>query len=180
MLYMKRDVTYYENVALSNVDICNLLNKKSNLVLYPNLYKYNNLDQVLGKYGACVILFEARPNYGHWVCIFKLNNSTIEFFNPYGGYPDDSLDHIPDDFRDKTNQCYPYLSKLILDSPYELTYNEFDFQEKKGEIKTCGRHCVVRLSLRNLSLYKYKDLLDKLSKKMKLNYDGIVTLLTIK
>jgi hypothetical protein len=176
---METVIKNYEDVALSNGDIMRLLNGKVNIELYPNLYKYSNLDELLGPYGACVLLFEAKPKYGHWVCIFKQNSDLIEFFNPYGGFPDDSLLYINRQFRKESRQEYPILSQLLLDCPYELSYNEFQFQRKNKNVKTCGRHCVVRLMFRNLNLYEYKDLLDQLRKKYHTDYDGVVTYLTI-
>jgi hypothetical protein len=173
-------IQHYENIALSNKDISQLLHGKAKIVLYTELHDYDNIDQILGANGACVLLFEAKPRYGHWVCIFKIDNNTLEFFNPYGGWPDDTLCKININFRKKTHQYYPYLSLLMMNSRYELTYNEFAFQEKNGDIKTCGRHCVVRLMYRYLKLHEYVDLLNRLAKKFGINYDAIVTLLTIK
>ncbi len=177
---MKKIIKKYEDMALSNFDIMKLLDNRVNIVLYPELHKYRNLDEVLGPYQACILLFEAEPRYGHWVCIFKLNESTIEFFNPYGGYPDDSLLHINKGFRKKSNQERPILSQLLLNSPYVLTYNEFRFQSQQADVKTCGRHCVVRLWKRDLSLYQYVDFLNGLRQVYDTNYDGVVTILTIK
>ena len=88
---MEKILKKYEDIALSDKDVTDLLDNKVKIELYPNLIKYDNLNQLLGKYGSCILLFEARPKYGHWVLIFKLDKNTIEFFNPYGGYPDDSL-----------------------------------------------------------------------------------------
>jgi len=175
---MKKLIEYYEKKALSNFDILKLLDNKANIVLYPNLFKYRNLDEILEPYGCCILLFEARPRYGHWCAIFKLDDETVEFFNPYGGYPDDSLDNIPKTFRMKTHQYYPYLSQLMYDSPYKLTYNEFEFQKKGIDTKTCGRHCVVRLLCKDLTLYEYVKLMDELCKRLKTDYDGVVTVLT--
>ncbi len=79
----------YEDIALSNTDITNLLNGKVNIVLYPDLYRYRSIDEVMGPFQACILLFEAKPSYGHWCAIFKTDLNTVEFFNPYGGYPDD-------------------------------------------------------------------------------------------
>lgn len=170
---------YYENIALSNRDILKLLDNKANIVLYPDLCNYKNLDEILEPYGSCILLFEAKPKYGHWCAIFKVDKDTIEFFNPYGGYPDDSLEYIPLHFRKISNQYYPYLSLLMYDSPYKLSFNEFQFQRKNNDIKTCGRHCVVRLLCRNLSLYDYVELLDLLCLKLNTDYDGVVTMLTV-
>ena len=176
---MQQILNKYEDVALSNFDILKKLKNKANIILYPNLYEYKNIDEVLGNFDSCVLLFESQPKYGHWVCIFKRDNNTIEFFNPYGGYPDDSLLKINKEFRKKSGQNYPILSMLLLKSPYNLTYNEFQFQKHSMNIKTCGRHCIVRLLFKDLDLYDYVDMLNSLSDKFNLDYDAIVTLLTI-
>jgi hypothetical protein len=176
---MNKVLKQYEDIALSNHDVYNLLGGKVNIVLYPDLHNYNTLDQILGPFGACVLLFEAKPKYGHWVCIFKLNPTEVEFFNPYGGFPDDSLLSINKMYRKKSGQEKPLLSELLINSPYRLTYNEFAFQSKSPDVRTCGRHCVVRLLKRDLELYKYVEFLNKLCKLWKTDYDGVVTYLTI-
>ena len=176
---MQKLIQKYEDIALSNYDIYELLDDRVNIILYPQIHQYKNIDQLLGPFQACVLLFEAKPKYGHWVCIFKLDPYTIEFFNPYGGFPDDSLLHINKIFRKESGQNYPLLSELLLNSPYKLTYNEFSIQRKNPNIKTCGRHCVVRLWYRDLSLYDYIDFLDILCQKLKTDYDGVVTILTL-
>lgn len=172
-----------EKVALSDKEVLDLVDNKARLIVYPDLHKYKNIDDVLGKYGACIILFEAKPNYGHWCCLFRVNDKLIEFFNPYGGiyegYPDEGLKYISKEFREETNQLIPYLSYLMLDSPYELSYNEYKFQELKDGINTCGRHVATRLACRKISLNEYYELLTYLSKKYDLTYDGVVTVLTM-
>lgn len=176
---MNKTIKYYEDVALSNKDVFDLLDGKVSIVLYPDLHKYHNIDEVLGPYSACVLLFEAKPKYGHWVCLFKQTPNEVCFFNPYGGYPDDSLHYIDDKFRKESNQDKPILSKLLIESPYQLSYNEFQFQQRKKDIKTCGRHCVTRISCRDKDIYQYKDLLDDLCNRLGTDYDGVVTYLTI-
>jgi hypothetical protein len=48
------------------------------------------------------------------------------------------------------------LIKLLLASPYKkLSYNEFRLQKELPSINTCGRHCCVRLLLKDLSLQQY-------------------------
>ena len=104
----------------------------------------------------------------------------MNFFNSYGGLPDGSLDNIDKYFRKQTDQDYPYLSRLLYNSEYELNYNEFQFQKKGKNIKTCGRHCVVRALLKQLNIYEYKEFLDKLCDTFGIerDYDYLVTLLT--
>lgn len=176
---MNNIIKKYESVALSNFDILKMLDDKVKIVLYPQLKDYNHIDDVLGQHGACILLFEAKPKYGHWCSLFKINDNEIEFFNSYGGFPDDSLKYIPKKYRIKSGQDIPILSFLLMNSPYKLFYNEFPFQKINSDIKTCGRHCVVRLILRGLDIYQYKDFLDDIRKKYDISYDKIVTLLTI-
>ena len=167
-----------EDIALSNKDILELLNRQCSIILYPDLHKYKTIDDVLGPHEACIILFESKPKYGHWCAVWKLDKNTCSFFNPYGGYPDDSLIYIDDWFRRKSNQQFPYLSQLLLDSPYDLTYNEYQYQARASNIKTCGRHCVVRLFNRSLTDSQYHNYINRNIKKHNATADQIVTLLT--
>jgi hypothetical protein len=167
-----------EDIALSGSDILNLLDGKINIILYPDLHKYNSINDILQPNGACILLYESKPRYGHWVALIKTNDKAIEFFNSYGGLPDACLKLIDLDFRKETNQLLPYLKNLMYKSPYELNYNEFQFQKKDYDIKTCGRHCVVRVSCKHLNIYDYKKLLDKLCNILDTDYDGVVSILT--
>ena len=174
----KSQLKELENIPLSDKQIRKLVNNKVSVILYPNLVNYKTIEDVLGPYGAAFILFESKPKYGHWVLLFQLDECTLEFFNPYNGFPDDSLNYISINFRKISNQLHTTLSRLMYKSPFCLTYNEFQFQEKNRNIKTCGRHCGFRLMNRFLNLYEYKDLISKLSKKYKTNADGVVTIET--
>jgi hypothetical protein len=170
-----------EDIALSNYDIMRLLNKKVKIVLYPDLHKYKSIDSLVYPYDCCILLYESKKNYGHWTAIIKRDNA-IEFFNSYGGdrdgLPDASLKLINPAFRIISNQIFPYLRALMYNSNYELHYNEFTFQKKGHDIRTCGRHCVVRCLCKNMNIYQYKELLDKLCKYFNTDYDGVVTILT--
>ncbi len=175
----KNTVDYYESIALSDKHIFNILGGKNNLVLYPDLIKYSSIDEVLGPNGMCVLLFEAKKNYGHWCCLWKLDENTVSFFNSYGGFPDDSLKFIPEHFAEISNQNYPYLSILLDKSPYELTYNERQYQKKGKGINTCGRHCSVRLICRHMDDDQYNEFIKFFTKRYSINPDELVTLLTM-
>lgn len=169
----------YESIALSDKHLFNILDGKNKLVLYPDLINYEDIDQVLGEHGMCTLLFEAKKNYGHWCCLWKLNPHTVSFFNSYGGYPDDSLKYIPDHYAKIANEDYPYLSLLLDKSPYDLTYNERAYQKKNSDIKTCGRHCAVRLICRNMDDDEYYKYVKYFCKKYNIDPDEFVTLLTM-
>ncbi len=169
----------YEDIALSDKEVLKLVNNKANLILYPNLYKYKNIDEILNPYGACIILYESKPSYGHWCLIFKVNDYMLEFFNPYGGWPDDSLKKINLNFRMVSNQYYPLLSYLMVDSPYKLSYNEYEFQKYGPDIKTCGRWCAIRLIYRFLTLNEFHNFINYFTNLFNISGDRFVTLLTL-
>ena len=183
MLDLRDILSKYEDIALSDREVLKLIHGRANLILYPNLHKYKTIDEILAPYGACIILYEAVPRYGHWCCIFKVTNNQLEFFNPYGGliegYPDESLEHIPKEFRKKSHQDVPYLSILMYNSPYELSYNEYAFQKHGKNIKTCGRWCAIRLVFRNYSLEEFYLLIQELKNILQMNSDQVVTVLTM-
>lgn len=180
---IKNVLKRYADIALSDDEVLKLVDGKANLILYPDLHKYNNIDEILNPYGACILLYESKPKYGHWCCIFKVNDNLIEYFNPYGGfhegYPDQSLEYIPMEFRLKSYQYYPYLSFLMYNSPYKLSYNEYQFQKHNKNIKTCGRWCGLRICFKNLSLDHFYKLIKFIKKELQIDSDHLVTLLTM-
>lgn len=156
-----------EDVSLSNFELMDLVNNQSNLITYDKLANVNSIDQILNPYGACIILFLTKENYGHWCCLFKINDKLLEFFDPYGYMPDEELQ-----FSNGNKQ--PLLTKLLLRSKYDISYNHYRFQKMKPDVKTCGRHVAIRLLCRDLNLDQYI----KFIKSSRYNPDEIVTLLT--
>ena len=164
----------YKKIALSNGDIYKLLDGKCNILTYPELTKYDDIDSAMGKYKALVLLYLSKQNYGHWICVFQRNNNTIEFFDPYGFFPDDELQFIPEHFREVSGQKYPHLTYLLAKCKYQkIEYNNTRLQKLENNVNTCGRWCVVRLMLRNISIEKFV-------KKFKIDGDSKVTKLTEK
>lgn len=143
---------------LSNFDILEKVDNMAKIELYPNLHKYHDIDELLGQYNACFILIQSEPNFGHWVLVHRLPNGHVEFFNSYGGYPDNELKNISKKYRDESNQNYTYLSKLLYDCPYDIDYNEYCFQKKKKNISTCGRWCIMRYFLNYVDLDDFADI----------------------
>lgn len=148
--------------SLSNFDIKKMLKGKCNLISYDQLAKYKTIDEAMGKYGCLVILYETKEHYGHWTCVFKTHNSKgeeiISFFDSYALPVDKELDFIDDDFKIYNNSYYPYLSKLLFESPLKIEYNEHELQDFSTKISTCGRWVVARLIFRDLPLKKFVKL----------------------
>lgn len=180
-----QEIAKLENIALSDKQIMNAINGDANLVLNPDMHKYTSIEELLGRHGACIILYESKPSYGHWTCVFKVSPSELEFFNSYGddginheGIPDAMLSYIPESFRDASNQNHTYLAKLMYDSKYNLSYNQYRFQKDGTGIKTCGRHVACRLNMRNQSLDNYYRTLKKYCNELNTDFDGVVSYLT--
>lgn len=172
---MNKIIKELEKMSLSNNEVMKLVNGKANLIQYSELAKVSNIDEILKPYGACIILFLTRKNYGHWTCLFKVKPDELEFFDPYGLFIDDELNFkMPEYFRKKSNQDYPHLTWLLYNSPYKISYNEHKFQKKMKGVATCGRHTAMRLILRYLTLEQYKELIDG----SRMDPDKFVTMLT--
>ncbi len=172
---MEQQIKRLISKSLSNVEILKIIKNKANLVSYTNIHKFRSLDQLLNNYGACIILYETKKMYGHWCCVFKLDNNTIEFFDPYGLMADRQLNFIDKNYKIESHQDYPYLTKLMLDSPYVLTYNHHPFQEYKKGVNSCGRWVALRLLFRNLDLDKF---INMFTNNKKYKADFYATLLT--
>ncbi len=164
------------NKSFSSKDVLDLVDNKANLLTYPELLDYDSIDEAMGKHGALILLYETREHYGHWCAIFKLNDKTLEFFDPYGIIIDDELNYISKEFRKASNQDYPYLTELLLKSKYKITYNHHQFQAYNTNINTCGRWVGLRLIFRNLPLNKFIKLF---SKNKRFSNDWLVTALTM-
>lgn len=176
----------FKAIPLSNYDIMNLVEGKANVVLYRELHKFMSIDEVFNGFDACFLLYESKPNYGHWCCMTLRDQPhkskkpkaeskrLLEFFDPYGGFPDTQLKHISVEFRKESNQDVPYLSTLLYEagSKYSLSYNEFQFQKLKEGVADCGRWCSVRIMLKELPLREFKALF------LSVYSDDIVTLVT--
>ena len=161
---------------LSDSDITKATNGKTNIYTYSDITKYDDIDDLFNGKDSITILYRTNPNYGHWCCLNKINESLIEWFDPYGIFPDDEQKLMDNDTRINLNQYLPHLSKLMKNSKYQLSYNNHKFQEWKKGINTCGRHCIIRTLFRNIPLENYKKFFVNNSKYG--NPDEIVTILT--
>lgn len=174
----KKTLDRYKSIALSNFDLVDLLDGKATVMLYPDMYKINSIEQLLHPYDACFLLFETEPRMGHWCALLKYGD-TVEFFDPYSGYPDDVLKFIPKDFKKKSKQDYPYLTKLLYECPYKIEFNDNKYQKHNNNINTCGRHCALRILCKDLDNKQYDKMIKKLQKETGMNPDDLVTAITM-
>ena len=173
------DIDQERQRALSTLDVEKLMEGKTKILTYPILSQYTNINQLLDPYNqSCIFLYLAKEKYGHYCAIVK-RNGKICFFDPYGGekMPDEQLKKINPEFRSKSRQDYPYLTKLLYEASEPIEYNEYRYQRYHPDVKTCGRHCICFV-LSGLDIDGYHNKMKQLSKKYNMNYDDLVTLLT--
>jgi len=173
-----------ESKALSDKEIYDYMDGKVNIYTYEDLHKFQNIDQLLGRYQCCIILFCYEPNRGHWVTVFVGGDGKLHFFNSYGnlknkydGYPDEFLTLINKKYRRESHQDYPYLSDLLLNSEYELEYNDYPFQSLAQNIKTCGRWSVLRLRCSDLTDNQFINFVKENCEYNKISQDEFVCLI---
>jgi len=169
-----------QKLPTSSKYLMKLLNNQVKIITYPELIKFNNIEELLYPYGRVIILYLQKENYGHWTCIFYQGKGKkrIEHFDSYGYFPDDELNFAIDPyFRKVNNMEYPLLTLLLNEAynRYDMTFNQYKFQKKKKDISTCGRHCIVRLWYSDIELDEYKDMMFS----TELTPDELVTMLTI-
>jgi hypothetical protein len=169
---MLKLLTHIENQPFTDQEIMTLVDGKSNLVIYPDIDRYNSIDELLGHHECCIILYVTKDTptstAGHWTCLFKIDDNTLEFFDPYGNGPDTQL-----------NKCIhkePILTDLIMRSHYNVIYNKSKLQPiNNHNSSTCGRHCGMRIQLRDIPIQKYAKLLTSIKG---MTPDQLVTLMT--
>ena len=134
---------------LSETDIKTILGSDTKILTYPQLAKYNSIEELLPKpYDFVVILLLETPVSGHWTALIK-NPSQLEWFDSYGNAPDADLSKwLSPSQRIKLKEDKYYLSNLLQGRNY--IYNKVKYQEMKEGVNTCGDHVCHRC-------YKFKN-----------------------
>jgi hypothetical protein len=157
-------------ISLSGLDI--LDNVKCNLIQYKDINQYNSIEDLLGKYKKCVILYHTKKDYGHWTCLYEYNG-TIFFFDSYGFIPDDELKFLHKDLKAELNSNHRYLTELLYNSNKPVEYNEYQLQDRKKNVNTCGRWVILRLKYPKISVNDFYDIFKESSKYI--NNDELIT-----
>lgn len=173
---MDKVIKKVESKSLSGDEVLKLCNNKANLLTYTQLLEFDDIDDAMGKHGALILLFETKPNYGHWTCVFRANKDSIEFFDPYGIKPDDEMKWCGKYMASICGRVVSHLSLLLYNSKYKnIYYNHGKLQKYIKNVNTCGRWVALRLAFRKLRLEPFIKLF---TKNKKMNADWLVTALT--
>jgi hypothetical protein len=142
-----------EAISLSDLDILNITDNKCKVMRYKDLEGYKTIDQALGPHGAAVILYQHEEDFGHWVAVFIVDETTIEVFDSYGIPIDSEIEFSPFQLRRHKGKV-PHLTHLIENSPHYTTVleNKEPLQKDKKDVNTCGRWAAVRIRFRDVPL----------------------------
>lgn len=151
-----------EKFALSGEDLHRIVDGKANILSYEQLENVSSIEELLQPYGASIILYETKENFGHWVCLFEKGEKSLEFFDPYGLKMDEELNFSNElHLRQHQGVITPHLTALVEAGGYKVKSNTTQLQKFLEDVNTCGRHCGMRLRLRSHSLKEFITLMTK-------------------
>jgi hypothetical protein len=166
-----------QDTPMGNEDISQYF-PNARYVKYSELKKYRSITDLLPKNGSFFfLLYEHKPNTGHWVLLTRYDNK-IEYFDSYGLEVSKPLTWNRPEMNKMLGQDRPYLNALLNDSPLPVIVNRKQFQSKSNGSSTCGAWDVLRqLSIQKdgSSLSKFQDKIDELRKKTGLTNDELVS-----
>jgi len=152
-----------EEYPLGDDDIRKILGNNINIIAYPELDNYNDVDEIFDDQNRVIILFlTTDKNTGHWLCLHKDKQDNIFYFDPYGEGIDKNKKWLTRSKLEELNQDKISLLRLLKNTANNgVYYNTYDFQDDRKGINTCGRHCCVRLLYKDLDLDDYYDMIKK-------------------
>jgi len=171
-----KELDILEATPLGDDDIRRFL-PNSKILKYSKLSNIENIEDLLKHTkDYAFILYEDSPNSGHWICISRPNDESLEFFDSYGGSPDSQQKWVSKKTRQMLGEGKPYLSKLFDKSPLKTYYNDIKYQGEGKDIASCGRHCTNRIfeMLDGKNLKEYYQFMKTLSKENNMNFDELV------
>ena len=150
-----------EQYDLSSDDVMEITDNKYKFILYHDLEKYNNIDEVLGTNKGVILLFQNESsNSGHWVSLFA-DDDTLYFWDSYGLKMDEELKYTEFTTRIHNGVPVAHLTHLVEKSNYKVISNTYRYQKWKHHTNTCGRWAATRLKLRDMSEEEFKKLFTK-------------------
>ena len=140
-----------ERKALTFDDLKKMTGSKDvKYINYDDLKKYKTLKEVMTSPCVIILLQIESPNaprVGHWILLLE-RNSEIEHFDSYGLDVDEEL---------ALTHEQSFLTELFKTTHTKIKTNHIRYQRFREQVNTCGRWCVARCLLNNLSLEQFKE-----------------------
>lgn len=128
---------------------------------FKELERMRSIDELLGPSRTAIILYELQPSIGHWTAVFQRPDGVIECFDSLGYAPDSEIGFVPADFREQSRQDHTHLLNLLAYTKNRVEYNELKLQKDKNGVSTCGRHCILRIAYRDISIKKFQQFMKR-------------------
>ncbi len=145
-----------KSYCLSSGDIYKFFDGKVKIVTFKEIANYETLEKLLHPYNKVVILFESKPNNGHWTCLFKNSEGEIYFFDSYGMKPESELRYSAG-MNKYLNQRRNTLLRLF--DNHLVKYSDYQLQKWKKGTNTCGRYVIARMCCDHLNSHEFAELL---------------------
>ena len=163
------------NIPLTNDDLENTIGVKGeDIILYKDLANYKTIDDLLpNDTDFKIILLEWEKNKGHWVIIYK-QNGKIFYFNSYGNKYDNDLNVLTSCMKRILGEDVKQITRLLGGRNCDHSKKRF----QKGDAQTCGRWCVLRVSMLKMGYTQaqFEKYMEDLKEKYDLPFDLIVCL----
>ena len=165
---------------VSNYDINNIF-KDCKIIKYADLGNYKDIYELLPfNMDFVFLLTESEVNSGHWTVLIRHDNQ-FEYFDSYGNSPQSILSFTPKFMNNLLgNSWNEDLGKMIksIKKSGKFSYNKTEYQDIDFlEIATCGRWCILKVSLfltNNMNNKDFRKLMQLKQKEMKRPYDEII------
>ena len=164
------------SMMITSEDIDRYLDAGSKKILkYSDLDQFRTIEELLpDAVDYRIVLIEQTPNSGHWCCILRypaLNNGkTIEWFDSYGIKPDGELSFISKMKNKMLGQDVKHLTLMLNDATargWNCIWNKKKLQQLKVGINTCGRWCLLRITMLTQFYFDLDEFLDFIEKNFK-------------
>ena len=98
--------------ALTDLDIRKYI-PDAKILSSSDFKKYSSIEQLLPKEkDVAFIIYESKPNYGHWCLLSRYLPNVVEYFDSYGGKPDAPLKWV-NHAKQQELDLKPYISNLL-------------------------------------------------------------------
>ena len=167
-----------ESVALSGSDIKTFLDNQVEVMRYADLMDFENIDDVLGRSGAVILLYQTERDFGHYTALFRSekDRKVLIFYDSLGIGMDNELKFSRFNQRNMGGRIVKHLTRLTEAGNYKVISNRDRLQKSLTDNNTCGRYAMLRIKFKHMSNQRFNHFL-----KSNNGYDAdyAVTILTM-
>jgi len=176
----KGEIKEIKQEALTDLDIRKYF-PNAKIISSSDIGNYNSIDELMPMEKESIfVIYESKPNYGHWVLVSKYPPNVYEYFDSYGGKIDGPIKWVNKQIQEILD-LKPYLTNLLAKlKDKDIIYSSKNFQKTNDyiDISTCGRHCILRamtIEKDNQELSDYIKMMNEIKKITGYDYDEIVS-----